>query len=436
VAAAPHEAPFPGDLTSPGASPSRDGPMRLWARPSTPPAVSSVYVHAPFCARRCLYCDFAVTVVREVDLGGWLGALARELEILAAEGSFPLAPSLATLFVGGGTPSFLGPGAMDGLAGVLGRERLKGEELEWTAEANPESFTEGVARGWRRAGVNRVSLGAQSFDPRVLRWMGRLHGPMDVERAVTLGRGQGFQNLSLDLMFGLPPSLARDWASDLDRALVLGVPHLSLYGLTAEAGTPLGRAVGAGKLVLPSEEAYREEFLEASRRLVAEGYVHYEVSNFALPGFEARHNLVYWAQAPYLGLGNGAHSHRPFLRRWNLKDWAAYQSEVSAGRAPWGAGERLGEREILLERIWLGLRTAAGISLEDLGAEARGLARQWVLDGLATEGVGALALEPEGWLILDHLVLALDAAVEKDGPGGGRAPANPGAEPSAAGPMG
>jgi oxygen-independent coproporphyrinogen III oxidase len=434
VAAASRESPSGGRL-HPGASRSSQGPLRLWARPPPDPTISSVYVHAPFCARRCCYCDFAVTVAPEGDPGGWLAALARELEVLAGEAAFPLAPSLATLFVGGGTPSFLGPRAMEGLAGVLGRERLRGGDLEWTAEANPESFTGPVAREWRRAGVNRVSLGAQSFHPRVLGWMGRLHGSLDIGRAVRTAVAHGFKNLSLDLMFGLPTFLRRDWASDLDQALALGVPHLSLYGLTAEKGTPLGRAVGEGKVVMASEEAYREEFLEASRRLVAEGYVHYEVSNFALPGFEARHNLVYWTQGAYLGLGNGAHSYRHPLRRWNLSDWAAYQREVSAGRAPWAGEERLGDREILLERIWLGLRTAAGISPEDLGGEARGLARQWILDGLASEGGDALTLEPEGWLILDHLALALDAAVEKDGAGDRRAPAYPGAEPSATGPL-
>jgi oxygen-independent coproporphyrinogen III oxidase len=434
--ASPSEGTAPGDALNPKAPLSSRGPMRLWTGPSPGPAVSSVYVHAPFCARRCFYCDFAVTVARKGDLRGWLDALARELEILAAEGSFPLASSLATLFVGGGTPSFLGPQAMDGLAGVLGRERLRGEELEWTVEANPESFTGEVAREWRKAGVNRVSLGAQCFHAQALRWMGRQHGPSDIGRAVQMARAQGFRNLSLDLMFALPPFLGRDWASDLDQVLALEVPHLSLYGLTAETETPLGRDVGEGKVAMASEEAYGEEFLEANRRLVAEGYVHYEVSNFALPGFEARHNLVYWTQGAYLGLGNGAHSYLHPLRRWNLRGWAAYQREVSAGRAPWAEEERLGGREILLERIWLGLRTAWGVSLDDLGGRARELAKQWVGEGLAVAGREALTLKPDGWLLLDHLVLALDAAVGKDAAGGVQGPYASGFVPSPTGPMG
>jgi oxygen-independent coproporphyrinogen III oxidase len=405
-------------------------PMRLVAEQPAPEVVSSVYVHVPFCAKRCHYCDFSVTVARKVDLEGWLAALAGELNLLAEEERFPLAPSLATLFVGGGTPSLMGPEAMGRLAGVLGRDLLRDVHLEWTAEANPESFTEEVAGGWSRAGVNRVSLGAQSFHREALRWMGRIHGPAEIDGAVVRARNAGIRNISLDLIFGLPASVGRDWASDLDHALALGVPHLSLYGLTAEGGTPLGQVVREGRVTLASEEAYREEFLEASRRLVAGGYRHYEVSNFALPGFEARHNLVYWTLGAYLGLGSSAHSFMHPYRRWNLKDWGAYQRIISAGRPPWESEERLSAREGLLERIWLGLRTDAGIRLDHLGASARDLVGEWALQGNATVGEDAVALTPEGWLLLDHLAVSLVSAWERDASGGGPLPASPGAGPS------
>lgn len=410
--------------------------MRLVAEPSPAEVVSSVYVHAPFCAKRCHYCDFSVTVARRGHRQGWLAALAEELDLVAAEGRFPLAPSLGTLFVGGGTPSLLGPEAMRGLAGVLGSERLQGADLEWTAEANPESFTAEVGRGWGEAGVNRVSLGAQSFHPGVLKWMGRLHGPSEIGKAVVTARAEGISNLSLDLMFGLPAYLGRDWFSDLDQALALGVPHLSLYGLTAEGESPLGRAVREGKVTLASEEAYRDEFLEASRRLRAEGYRHYEVSNFALPGFEAKHNLVYWTLGAYLGLGNSAHSFVHSYRRWNLNDWGAYQREVSAGRPPWESEESLGGREILLERIWLGLRSVAGIDLDDLDGSARELVREWVRRGQATLERGSVVLTAEGWLLLDHLAVALDAAMERDASRGGSGHLTPGSGSFRVSPMG
>ena len=252
-----------------------------------PTQVSSVYVHAPFCARRCNYCDFAVQVRKEGDLEGWRDAIAGELRAVQEEGLFALAPSLATLYVGGGTPSLLGAGAMSALAALLGPERLRAPHLEWTAEANPESLTTEVAEQWRRAGVNRLSLGAQTFHGPTLSWMGRMHGPDGPARAIGIARESGLTNLSVDLMFGLPRRLERDWTADLEGVLALDVPHVSLYGLTVESGTPLARAVVAGKEIPVDDEMYRDEYLLAVEMLGAAGYEHYEVSNFARPGFAA-----------------------------------------------------------------------------------------------------------------------------------------------------
>ncbi|NNL31057.1 MAG: coproporphyrinogen III oxidase family protein, partial [Gemmatimonadetes bacterium] len=246
--------------------------------------MSSVYVHAPFCARRCTYCDFAVSVRTTGDADEWLSALEAEWRIVEQEGLFSVADTLDTLYVGGGTPSLLGPRAMSGLAEIVGRERLGANHLEWTAEANPESFTPDVAEGWAIAGVNRLSLGAQSFHPGTLRWMGRLHGPGGPERALDDARRVGIDNVSVDLIFGLPPDVGRSWAGDLARVLDLDVPHVSLYGLTVESGTALGRAVREGRELPVDEEQYRDEFLLAAETLTAAGYLHYEVSNFARPG--------------------------------------------------------------------------------------------------------------------------------------------------------
>lgn len=375
---------------------SRQGPIR------------SVYVHAPFCARRCFYCDFAVTVSRRGDLSAWLGALERELALVEAEGSFLLASELETLFVGGGTPSILGAGAMAGLARVMGRDRLRPVDLEWTAEANPESFSSDLARSWAEAGVNRVSLGVQSFQPPALRWLNRLHGAEEAKRAVTRAREAGIENLNLDLIFGLPREVERDWGKDLDAALATGVPHLSLYGLSVEKGTPLSRAVEDGSVTPPNEEDYRDQFLEASDRLASEGYRHYEVSNFALPGSEARHNLVYWSLAPYLGLGNSAHSFLFPRRRWNLRDWGAYERAAREGEATWESEEELTQDAARLERIWLRLRTNGGIPVSELRPASRRLVEIWVSREFATLGDGVLRLTPLGWLLLDELVVELD----------------------------
>jgi len=384
--------------------------VRLTEIESVSGPVRSVYVHAPFCARRCSYCDFAVYVSQNGDLDGWLKAVEWELKLVQEEGYFSLGEELETLFVGGGTPSVFAPEAMSRLARKIGQDRLKGAGLEWTAEANPESFTQSVAQGWARAGVNRLSLGVQSFQDPALRWLKRLHGSQEPARAVERARAVGIGNINVDLIFGLPRGVERDWSMDLDSALALGVPHLSLFGLSVERGTPLAAAVDGGVVSAPDEEDYREQFMIASERLRAEGFYHYEVSNFALPGFEARHNRIYWELAPYLGLGNSAHSFRAPRRRWNLREWRAYQEASQVGDAPWDSEEVLGSEDARLERIWLGLRTDRGIRASDLESEARVLVEGWVSRGQAMMSHGTVRLTPEGWLLLDQLVVELDLA--------------------------
>ncbi|MGD8277394.1 MAG: radical SAM family heme chaperone HemW [Gemmatimonadota bacterium] len=367
----------------------------------------SLYIHAPFCARRCCYCDFAVTVDRAPDAIAWLDAVERELAGTIERERLGR-PRLLTLYLGGGTPSLLGPGALPRLRDRLERHADIADGAEWTAEANPESFSAALAADWRAAGVNRLSFGAQSFDPAVLRWMGRLHGPAGPARAVQTARNAGFDNLSLDLIFGLPARLGRDWAADLERALSLGPDHISLYGLTAESRTPLGRRVAAGEERLADEEAYGAEYLLAADVLAAAGLRHYEVSNFARPDRESRHNVAYWTMRPYLGLGPGAHSYVPPRRWWNERDWAGYREKVTAGGSAVEAEEVVGDSASALERSWLGLRTTEGV---DAGTEARvRLGRTWASNGWATLEHGRLRLTPLGWLLLDRLAVEYDAA--------------------------
>jgi oxygen-independent coproporphyrinogen-3 oxidase len=369
-----------------------------------------VYVHAPFCVRRCVYCDFAVTVRSEGDGEAWAAALRAELALVTADGE-RLSDRLDTLYVGGGTPSLLGPSAMQALAGLVGTERLEHADLEWTAEANPESFDARVAAAWRDAGLNRISLGVQSFHEPTLRWMGRLHGAEGARRAVTAAKEAGLDNVSVDLVFGLPATLGRSWSDDLAQALALDVPHVSLYGLSVEPATPLGRAVKEGKEPPVDEERYREEFLEAAETLQRAGYEHYEVSNFARPGHASRHNAVYWDGRPYLGLGNGAHSYDHPVRRWNVRDWSVYRERVTAGRRPEEGRERIDPAAEALERAWLSLRTRAGIGLDGLSPGALDLVESWRRTGLAIVSDGRARLTPEGWLLLDRLAVELDTAM-------------------------
>ena len=384
------------------------GPVRMDEPATVGGTIRSLYVHAPFCSRRCFYCDFAVKVAPHGDPAEWLEAIGGELRSLEEEGTFVLHGALDTLYVGGGTPSLLGPTAMDGLRRIVSPSRLGSPHLEWTSEANPESFTREVADAWKRSGVNRVSLGVQSFHEASLRWMGRLHGADGAEDAVRTARAAGFDNISVDLIFGLPEHLGRDLDHELNQLLALDADHVSLYGLSVESGTPLGRSVAEGREAVASEERYESEYLAAVECLTKAGYEAYEVSNLARPGRASRHNMSYWSGEPYLGLGNGAHSYLHPLRRWNLRDWDAYRVGAVGSAPPLADQEELDTDAIRLERIWLGLRTARGLAISTLPVGARERVDRWIEGGLAVEEGGAVRLTPAGWLMMDRLTVELD----------------------------
>ena len=388
--------------------PGQDGGRANGAGPDERPR--SLYVHVPFCVRRCSYCDFAVQATREAPTDEWLDAVAAEMGLLAGERGWALPLALDTVYLGGGTPSMLAPGAMAELRRRLEPYAVWNASAEWTCEANPESFTPEVARAWAAAGVNRVSLGAQTFHEPALRWMGRLHGVDGPARAVEAARAAGIGNVSVDLIFGLPARLGRDWGADLHHALLLEPEHVSLYGLTAEAGAPLGRWVQEGRETLADEDRYADEFLLAHERLTAAGFEHYEVSNFGLPGRRSRHNFVYWTGLPYAALGPGAHAFHPPLRRWNTRSWDAYQGALRAGRLPTGGEERVDEETAALEHAWLGLRTDLGHRMTS-DAERR-LSEVWVRQGWARAEGDTVRLTAEGWLLLDRLAVEMAAARE------------------------
>lgn len=369
-----------------------------------------LYVHVPFCLRRCSYCDFAVQAVNAAPTDAWLEAIGREVSMIAGQQSWAEKPALETIYVGGGTPSLVGGAGLAGLRDVLARNFTWTLNVEWTAEANPETLTDDVASDWVNAGVNRVSLGAQTFDENVLRWMGRMHGADGPGRAVAALRRAGIDNLSLDLIFGLPARFNRDWGADLDRIIDLQPEHVSLYGLTAEKGTPLGRWVSEGRETLGSEDQYVAEYLLAVEKLTTAGYEHYEVSNFGKPGRASRHNQAYWQGVAYLGLGPGAHSFLPPARHWNMRDWAEYARRLSAGESPRESEEVVAGEAASLERSWLGLRTSDGLALAELTDGQRTKLAGWQDEGLAALTEDVVRLTAQGWLLLDRLVVELEAS--------------------------
>lgn len=370
-----------------------------------------LYVHAPFCARRCSYCDFAVHVARRPPVEAWLDAVEAELRLVFDARGWATPQRLDTLYVGGGTPSLLGAGAMARLAERLGRWFDVGGLVEWTAEANPESIDAALARDWREAGIGRVSLGVQTFHEPALHWMGRLHGADGGRRAVDAVRAGGIEDVSVDLIFALPERLGRDWADDLARAVELEPTHVSLYGLTAESSAHLGRRVAEGRETMADDDAYAAEYRLAVDTLAGAGFEHYEVSNFARPGRRSRHNRAYWTGAEYLGLGSGAHSFVGGERWWNERDWNAWSRALAEGRLAIADAERLDDAQARLERIWLGLRHDGGYG-GPIGAAQAELLDGWERAGLLA-GRDPIRLTADGWLVLDQLAVDLDATYDR-----------------------
>jgi len=360
-----------------------------------------LYIHVPFCARRCSYCDFAIAVRRTVPSGAFADAIEREWLGWQPHPAWQDAPGLDTIYFGGGTPSRLAPHALHRLLARFRADRELAPGAELTLEANPDDVTRESATAWKAAGITRVSLGVQSFDPAALAWMHRTHSAAQAAHAVGLLRDVGLTDISLDLIYALPDSLGRHWMADVERALELAPTHLSLYGLTVEPGTPLGKWTARGETASAPDDRAAAEYLAAHAALESAGYLHYEVSNFARPAFHARHNSAYWRRAPFIGLGPSAHSGLGEARSWNIRDWQEYLGRSEAGEPVVAEAERLTPNQVALEQLYLGLRTSEGVPASMVPPDV--LAR-WMQHGWGMERAGRATLTPEGWLRLDALV--------------------------------
>ena len=356
-----------------------------------------LYIHVPFCARRCVYCDFSIAVRSKVPVDEYLRALELEWTIRHGDSAF----DLSTVYLGGGTPSKLGAEGTTRLLDIVRKHATLRDNAEVTLEANPEDVSPQSAREWRTAGVNRVSVGVQSFDDTALAWMHRTHDSAAARRAVQVLREVGIDNLSLDLIFAMPSQVARSWQRDLDEALALDVPHVSVYGLTVEPRTPLGRWVARRHVVEAPEESFEREFLQADAELSAAGFAHYEVSNYARSNRHSRHNQAYWKRHAYAGLGPSAHEFDGRARRWNSDAYTRWVADLSCGDDPMGGSEELDGGQVVAEEVYLSLRTSDGLLIS---ANEAAHAQRWIDSGLASvRSDSRLRLTGPGWLRLDYL---------------------------------
>jgi len=350
----------------------------------------SLYIHIPFCRAKCRYCDFNSYAGLEGMYEEYVGALVAE-----AEGWKGKDLRAETVYFGGGTPTVLAPSQMARIFAACQESFTFTQGAETTLEANPGTAGLEHFVPLRGLGFNRLSLGLQSFDDGMLELLGRIHSAEEGRRAYREAREAGFQNISLDLMYALPGQSLGRWKDTLRQALRLGPEHLSLYPLTLEAGTPLAADVAQGRLPPPDEDLAAEMYELAEDSLGKAGYEHYELSNWARPGFYAQHNLTYWHNHPYLGLGAGAHSYYGGERYHNVLHPVDYIRLVGEGRSPIAEREAIGQELEMAETAILGLRLCQGLEMHDF--EARFRRSFWEVYGVqAAELVGLGLLERTG----------------------------------------
>lgn len=399
-----------------GSPPPADGALPAAALADLGSRAFGVYVHVPYCAARCGYCDFNTYTPSELGTGGPGGAAAF-VDSVVAEARLAravlggLAPAVSTVFVGGGTPTLLPAADLAKLLRVLDDEFGLAPDTEITTEANPESVDEAALAQLREAGYTRISFGMQSARPHVLAALDRRHTPGRVPEVVRWARNVGFTQLSVDLIYGAPGESEADWAASLAAAIELEPDHVSAYALTVEDGTKLSRRVRRGELLEPDDDLLADRYLQADEAFSAVGLHNYEVSNWARGrGSWCRHNMGYWRGDNWWGLGPGAHSHVGGVRWWNVRHPAAYATRLAAGHSPAVGREDLDAYARRIERVMLGVRVVEGLDTAQLVPEAVDVARELADEGLIVGEAlraGRVALTRRGRLLTDTVVRAL-----------------------------
>ncbi len=393
-----------------------DGSLPDQAYQGTADRTLSFYLHVPFCATRCGYCDFNTYTAGELGSDAspqsWLTACLTEIDVaakvLAARGDHR---AVSTVFVGGGTPSLVGAEPLADLLAAIEERIGLAAGAEVTTEANPESTDPAFLAAIRAAGFNRLSLGLQSTSRRVLQILDRTHTAGRAMEVVRWARQEGFGHVNLDLIYGTPGESDAEFADSLAAVVGSGVDHVSAYSLIVEPGTRMARQVRSGALPMPDEDVLADRYLQADSALTAAGFQWYEVSNWATAdGARCRHNIAYWTGGDWWGVGPGAHSHVGGVRWWNVKHPAAYAAAMAAGRSPGHAREVLDAQTRRLEDVLLRLRLSAGLPTDLLTDSGRAAALDAATDGLLDRGAlddGQAVLTVQGRLLADGLALRL-----------------------------
>ena len=372
----------------------------------------ALYIHIPFCARRCGYCDFNTYTIAE--LGGdesiekqYVDALVKEIALAR---SIVGDQQVTTIFFGGGTPTLLPSSEIARILDAVQLQFRLSDDVEITTEANPDSVSAGSLGELRAAGINRISFGVQSTTPHVLQTLDRTHNPAQVPIVVHAARDAGFTHISVDLIYGTPGETIVEWEESVRSLLSLPIDHISAYSLIVEEGTKLGAQVRRGVLAMPDEDLNADKYIVADDLFTAAGFAWYEVSNWAKPGGACKHNEMYWKNNDWWGLGAGAHSHIDGVRWWNKKLPAAYIKELQDGSSPALAREILTDEERSFEELMLGIRTREGLPLSVV---AHGAAAAALADGnldVDQYEMGRVVLTRSGRLIADALLRAFSDA--------------------------
>ncbi len=362
----------------------------------------SLYLHIPFCHTRCYYCDFntyaGILPLREPYVRALLAEIALAGEQARHDDGSPR--RARTIFFGGGTPSLLTVTQIKRLLHACRAAFALDEDAEITLEANPGTLTSEQLVGLRAAGINRLSLGSQSFDAQLLKTLGRIHTPAEITQALSHARAAGFTSINLDFMFGLPGQSMRQWQETLAQALILRPEHLSLYSLIIEEGTPFFNWTQEGRIVPGDEDLCADMYEYADELLQAAGYVNYEISNWALPGHQSRHNLTYWRNLPYIGMGAGAHSFFAGKRFSNERDPQQYINMLKKQQLPVVESETIEATQEMSETAFLALRTASGLHLPTFEERFATPFASFVGNRLRIVEEAGLLEQEEGWLRL------------------------------------